>query len=290
MAEPLAVVADCDSQGNIDAWFPNAAPHQKAKALSNALNLPLNKVRVRKIAQGGPLAVGPTFFRASSSPASWPSGPGDPASWFTPARRTPWHPQGHSMITHIKTGVDKTGQVLARDITCYMDGGAYSSTGPIATSVPFLCMEQTYKLPNVRYKRLPDLHQQAGPGHDPGSRPGVRLRVDSQLDKMAEQLGLDPVEVRIKNSRETGERTPTDSVVQSCGLGECITSAVEAIGWSEKYGKLPKWRGLGLGTNSVQTGFPLGIRGGSQAFIKFNEDGGATVHLRGGGQRPGQTT
>ena len=40
------------------------------------------------------------------------------------------------MITTIKTGVDKDGKVLARDIVSYLDGGAYSSTGPIATSVP----------------------------------------------------------------------------------------------------------------------------------------------------------
>ena len=60
-------------------------------------------------------------------------------------------------------------------------------------------------------------------------------------------------------------------------MDETIQKAVEKSGFREKWGKLPPFHGIGIGTNSVQTGFPMGIRGGSQAFIKFNEDGEATV-------------
>ena len=181
------------------------------------------------------------------------------------------------MHTIIKTGMDQKGNVLAREITCYMDGGAYSSTGPIATSVPFLCREQAYKHPSVRFngyrvytnKPIGGMYRVHGRAFASG--------VDLQMDMMAEELGLDPLEVRLINSRETGETTPTGSKVQSCGMKECIEAAAEASGWDGKFNKLPKYRGIGLGTNSVQTGFPLGIRGGSAAIIKFNEDGGATL-------------
>jgi len=158
-----------------------------------------------------------------------------------------------------------------------MDGGAYSSTGPIATSVPFLCHEQTYKLENVRYNGYRVYTNKPVRGMIRVHGRGYAAGVDTQLDQIATELGKDPLEVRLINSRNSGEYTPTGSFVQSCGLKECITKAADKAGWKEKYGKLPKWRGIGLGTNSVQTGFPLGIRGGSQAFIKFNEDGGATV-------------
>jgi CO/xanthine dehydrogenase Mo-binding subunit len=83
--------------------------------------------------------------------------------------------------------------------------------------------------------------------------------------------------MRLVNARQAGEYTPSGSYVASCGLTECIEKAVKKAAWKEKYGKLPAWRGIGIGINSVQTGFPLGIRGGSQAFIKFNEDGGVTL-------------
>ena len=51
--EPYAVVAQFDQAGNLEIWMPNAGPHLKAKPLSNVLNMPLSKVRVRKIAIGG---------------------------------------------------------------------------------------------------------------------------------------------------------------------------------------------------------------------------------------------
>jgi len=60
-------------------------------------------------------------------------------------------------------------------------------------------------------------------------------------------------------------------------MDETILKAVEKSGFKKKWGKLPPFHGIGIGTNSVQTGFPMGIRGGSQSFIKFNEDGEATV-------------
>ncbi len=278
MAEPLAVVADCDSSGRLEAWFANAAPHQKAKALSNALGLPLNKVHIRKVAQGGAFGGRSDVFPGEFITALMALRNKRPVKLvYSREENSIATRQAHSMTVTIRTGVNRDGLVLAREVTAYMDGGAYSSTGPIATSVPFLCHEQTYKLENVRYngfrvytnKPIRGMYRCHGRAWATG--------VDTQLDRIAEELGKDPVEVRLINARETGEYTPTGSLVQSCGLRECIEKATEKAGWKEKYGRLPKWRGIGLGTNSVQTGFPLGIRGGSQAFIKFNEDGGVTV-------------
>ncbi|MCP4694789.1 MAG: molybdopterin-dependent oxidoreductase, partial [Desulfobacterales bacterium] len=101
--------------------------------------------------------------------------------------------------------------------------------------------------------------------------------VDAQLDMIADHLNIDPVEMRLINAREAGEYTNTKSFVASCAMKEAIQKAAEKTKWKDKWGKLPPYRGIGIGTNSVQTGFPMGIRGGSQAIIKFNEDGGATV-------------
>jgi len=278
MSEPLAVAANCDSAGNVEAWFPNAAPHQKAKALSNALGIPLNKIHVRKIAQGGAFGGRSDVFPGEFITALLALRNRRPVKLvYTREENSIATRQGHSMIVTIKTGVDLEGRVLARDVTAYMDGGAYSSTGPIATSVPFLCHEQTYKLPNVRYNGFRVYTNKPVRGMIRVHGRAWAAGVDTQLDRIAEELGKDPLEVRLLNAREPGEYTPTKSFVQSCGLKECIRKAAEKAGWKDKYGKLPKWRGIGLGTNSVQTGFPLGIRGGSQAFIKFNEDGGATV-------------
>lgn len=278
MTEPYTAVANPRGDGTLELWMPNAAPHQKAKALANALNMPLNKVIVRKCYIGGAFGGRSDVFPAEFIVALLALKTKRPVSLtYTREENSLATRKGHGMYTIIKTGVDETGKVLARELNCYMDGGAYSSTGPIATSVPFLCMEQCYQHPAVRFngyrvytnKPIGGMYRVHGRAFATG--------VDLQLDLIAEDLGLDPLDVRLVNARLPGQTTPTGSIVQSCGLRETIEAAAEAAGWADKYGKLPPWRGIGLGTNSVQTGFPLGIRGGSAAIIKFNEDGGATV-------------
>jgi CO/xanthine dehydrogenase Mo-binding subunit len=276
--EPYAAVARFDDAGNLEMWMPNAGPHMKSKPLANLLQMPLHKVRVRKITIGGAFGG-----RSEISPADYicallAKKSGRPVKIvYTREENSVNVRMGHALVTDIKTGVDRNGRVMARDITCYMDGGAYSSTGPIATSVPFLCMEQAYRMDNVRYNGYRIFTNKPVRGMIRMHGRSFACGIDVQLDMLGKELGIDPVTMRLVNARQAGEFTPTGSHVASCGLTECIEKAAEKAAWKEKYGRLPAWRGIGIGINSVQTGFPLGIRGGSQAFIKFNEDGGVTL-------------
>jgi 4-hydroxybenzoyl-CoA reductase subunit alpha len=286
MSEPLAVVANYTSEGVLEMWMPNAAPHMKAKALSNLLQMPLHKVHVRKIAIGGAFGGRSDIFPGEFICALLSIRTRQPVKLvYSREENTIATRQGHSMIAHIKTGVDRRGVVVARDMTLYMDGGAYSSTGPIATSVPFLCLEQVYRMPNVRYNGYRIYTTKPVRGMIRTHGRAFAGGIDMQLDMIAEELGVDAGEIRLRNATQVGDVTPTGSKVFSCALDETVKKAMDASGWKEKRGKqrselvegLPKWRGIGMGCNSVQTGFPMGIRGGSQAFIKFDEDGGATV-------------
>lgn len=276
--EPYAVTAQFDQSGNLEIWMPNAGPHLKAKPLSNALKIPLNKVRVRKITIGGAFGGRSEIAPADFICALLARKTGRPVKIvYTREENSIATRQAHSMTATIKTGVDREGRVVARDITCYMDGGAYSSTGPIAVSVPFLCMEQAYRMENVRYNGFRVLTNKPIRGMFRTHGRAFACGVDLQLDMLGEALGIEPVQMRLRNARQKGEYTPTKSFVASCGMTECIERSAEKAGWTKKFGKLPPYRGIGIGCNSVQTGFPMGIRGGSQAFIKFNEEGGVTV-------------
>ncbi len=278
MAEPYAVTAQFDQAGNLEIWMPNAGPHLKAKPLSNVLKMPLNKVRVRKIAIGGAFGGRSEIAPADVICALLAKKAHRPVKIvYTREENTVATRQAHSMITRIKTGVDRNGKVLARDITCHLDGGAYSSTGPIAVSVPFLCMEQAYRMDNVRYNGYRVLTNKPIRGMFRTHGRAFACGIDLQLDRLGQELGLDPLTMRLRNARQTGDYTPTKSYVASCGLTETIVKTGEKSRWQEKWGKLPPYHGIGIGCNSVQTGFPMGIRGGSQALIKLNEDGGATV-------------
>ena len=277
-AEPYAVVARFDHEDCLEIWCPNGGPHMKSKPLSNAFKIPLHKVKVKKISIGGAFGGRSEICPADYICSLLAQKTGRPVKiQFTREENTICTRQGHAMITTHKTGVDKEGRVLARETTCYMDGGAYSSTGPIATSVPFLSMEQAYRMDAVRYNGYRVYTNKPIRGMIRVHGRGFAVGLDTQLDMIAEHLGIDPVEMRLRNSRQLGDTTSTKSYVGSCAMDETIRKAVEKSGWNQKYGKLPKWHGIGIGTNSVQTGFPMGIRGGSQSFIKFNEDGEATI-------------
>ncbi len=277
-AEPYAVMARFDSEDCLEIWCPNGGPHMKSKPLSNAFKIPLHKVKVRKIAIGGAFGGRSEICPADFICALLAKKSGKPVKIeFTREENTIATRQGHAMITTHKTGVDREGRVLARETTCYMDGGAYSSTGPIATSVPFLSMEQAYRMESVRYNGYRVYTNKPIRGMIRVHGRGFAVGLDTQLDLIAEHLGIDPVEMRLRNSRQPGDYTNTKSYVASCAMDETIRKAAERAGWKEKWGKLPPFHGIGIGTNSVQTGFPMGIRGGSQCFIKFNEDGEATV-------------
>ena len=277
-AEPYAVVARFDHEDCLEVWCPNGGPHMKSKPLSNSFKIPLHKVKIRRIAIGGAFGGRSEICPADYICALLAKKTGCPVKiQFTREENTIGTRQGHAMITTHKTGVDKEGRVLARETTCYMDGGAYSSTGPIATSVPFLSMEQAYRMGSVRYNGYRVYTNKPIRGMIRTHGRGFACGLDTQLDMIAGHLGIDPVTIRLRNSRQPGEYTSTKSLVSSCAMDETIEKAVKASGWKEKWGKLPPFHGIGIGTNSVQTGFPMGIRGGSQSFIKFNEDGEATV-------------
>ena len=278
MGEPYAVAAQADANGNVEIWCPNAGPHMKSKPLSNVLQMPLNKVKVRKIAIGGAFGG-----RSEISPADFIccllalKSQRPVKIIYSREENTTCVRQGHGMVTTHTTGMDKDGRVVARHSVSYLDGGAYSSTGPIAVSVPFLCHEQTYKLENVRFNGVRVYTNKPVRGMIRIHGRSFACGVDTQLDMMAEELGLDPIDVRMVNARRPGEYTATKSFVESCGLIECIEKSVERSNFRQKHKEKKPYRGIGIGINSVQTGFPLGIRGGSQAMIKFNEDGGVTV-------------
>jgi 4-hydroxybenzoyl-CoA reductase subunit alpha len=240
--------------------------------------MPLHKVSVRKIAIGGAFGgrseISPVDFICAllTKKARRPV-----KIVYTREENSVNVRMGHALVTTMKTGVDREGRVMARDITCYMDGGAYSSTGPIATSVPFLCMEQAYRMDNVRYNGYRVFTNKPIRGMIRMHGRSFACGVDLQLNMLGEELGIDPVTMRLVNGRQKGDYTPTKSFVPSCGLTDCIKQVADKSGWEKKFGKLPPWRGIGIGINSVQTGFPLGIRGGSQALVKFNEDAGVTL-------------
>ncbi len=275
--ENYAVLANFDSTG-LDIWCPNAGPHMKARPLSNALGIPTSDVRVRKVAVGGHFGgrseISPADFMAAllSKKARRPV-----KLVYTREENFNCVRQVHSSITNCRVGVDSEGRITAVDMKVIMDGGAYASTGPIASSVAYIMIEEAYKFPNLRYEAIRAYTNKPPRGMYPHHPRTTYAGLELLLDSLAEKIGMDPLEFRIKNAVQEGYITPTRTVITSCAEVETMRLAAERAGWKEKRGHLPPYRGIGMGCSSMISGFPMGIRGGSAAFVRFNEDGDVTV-------------
>jgi 4-hydroxybenzoyl-CoA reductase subunit alpha len=181
---------------------------------------------------------------------------------------------------------------VAQQVKVINNSGAYRGSGVV---VIFLCwgfVMLCYRIPNLKYEGYsvytnnPVRAPQRGHG-----APNLRFAVESQMDSIAEELGIDPVEIRLKNARQKGDFLPNEDPVRNCGLVECIERAAEATQFRERYGKRKAQegqrirRGIGMGVSSYFSG-SLIYPNTSAAIVKLNDDG--TVSLLTGALDIGQ--
>jgi xanthine dehydrogenase molybdenum-binding subunit len=178
-------------------------------------------------------------------------------------------PTRQPTVITVRAGAKKDGTFTFRDIDFTHDNGGYTSWG---ATTPFVMMQgfsSLYRVPHVRmagrivYTNNPYSGAFRGYGN-----PQATFAVESANDLLAEKLGIDPYELRLKNAQEAGETTGQGLVLKSCGLRECLETAAERSGWKEKRGK-------------TETDRPNVKRGIGMASM-FHVGGGAKIYLSDG--------
>ena len=278
--EPYVSLASYDpSSRKLMMWMPHQSPFTRQKGLSNTLKLPLGSIRVLKShiggAFGGRSEVSPADFCAAFLSIQC----GRPVKISYSREETfSVTRQKHPWIIHIKMGAKRSGELLSSKIKIIANGGAYNSTGPIAISVSYAMLESIYRVPNVCYEAVRAYTNNPIRGAMKGH--GAQqffFAVESMLDMLAEKAGIDPLEIRLKNIVEEGETLHSGSSVPSCGLRETLLQTAQTTLFTEKWNRRSKNRGIGIGCGSMICGFNMGFRSGSGAYIKFNEEGEATL-------------
>ena len=187
----------------------------------------------------------------------------------------------HKFIMTVKTGIKKDGTITGRHFTNICDNGAYSDYGPVVTNVGGAMQGTLYRFMNYRYDgytvytNLPFGGAMRGIGN-----PQVHYAGETQLNMVAHRLGMDPLELRIKNAVRKGDETATGAVLKSCGLVECLEAAGEKIGWKEKRANPKPNRGLGIACGVHFTGVRLspGIDADfAGATMTVNDDGSVNL-------------
>jgi len=278
--EPYVAVANFQPAGKLEVWVPNQSPFSKRTALARTLQMNLSDIRLHPIEIGGAFGGLSEMGSAEFCAALLSKKARRPVKLVYSREQTMIAiRQKHPMEITVKTGMTKDGLITAKDLRILADGGAYHSTSGIALTNPFIMFLALYRIPNVSYEAI-RVYTNKGPrgamrGH---GNQQLRFADGAQLDWMAEELGLDPLEVRLKNAVQSGDVLLNGAKVHSCGFSESLEKVGEKSGWKEKRQSTPQpYRGIGVGAGIHICGFDLGVRSKSGAIIKFNEDGKANI-------------
>ena len=281
--EPYAVASSFQTSGELEVWVPNASPFTRKRALSNLLRLPMDNVRVHHVFIGGHFGGRSELISGDYCASLLSMKTGRPVRITYTREETLCNTrQKHAFAMNVRTGVRGDGTLVAQSIQVVGDGGAYVSTGAIAVTVPAVMLLSVYRVPAFLYEahRVYTNKPPCGAMRGHGNQQ-LRFAIERQMDMIASDLGMDPVELRLKNAVRSGDVLPYGSKVFSCGLEESVREAVRASNWEHRASYEeppggPGW-GVGLGVASIISGFSMGVRTLSAAFIKFNEDAQATL-------------
>lgn len=168
------------------------------------------------------------------------------------------HRGRHPVLMWVRTGVDVGGRICAMHFRTALDGGAYGSYGPASTLYTGALQTTTYAIPAYRFEGARVFTNKApcGPKRGHGT-PQPRFALEVHLDKLAEQIGLDPVELRRRNYVKPFTRTVNWLRITSCGLEEVTDRVLEASRYSRRE-RLPG-HGVGFAVSSYMCGAGLPI-------------------------------
>ena len=259
--EQHAAIAHFDTDEKLTLWSSTQTPHYVHRALAKVLEMPASHIRVIATPNGGGFGGKSDPFNHEMAVAKLAMITGRPVK-ITLTREEVFycHRGRHPVLMWVKTGVKKDGAITAMHFRSFLDGGAYGSYGVASTFYTGALQTVTYEVPRYKFEGLRVFTNKppCGPKRGHGT-PQPRFALEAQIDKIAEQLGLDPVDMRRRHLVKPNTITANYLRVGSIGLGECIDKVVEASDWKNKFKKLGYGKGIGFASSSYICGAGLPI-------------------------------
>jgi 4-hydroxybenzoyl-CoA reductase alpha subunit len=265
--EQHAAVAHFDSDGKITLWSSTQTPHYVHRALAKVLGLPASHIRVIATPNGGGFGGKSDPFNHEIVVCKLSMITGRPVKCTLTREEVFYCHRGrHPVLMRVKTGVKNDGAITAMHFQSYLDGGAYGSYGVASTFYTGALQTVTYNVPRYKFQGIRTFTNKppCGPKRGHGT-PQPRYALEVQLDKIAEQLQLDPVEIRRRHLVAPNTVTANYLRIGSMGLGACIDKVVEGSRWHERFSwdqnnrKLPFGKGIGIACSSYICGAGLPI-------------------------------
>lgn len=264
--EPHSTIAQVEGD-RITVWTSSQDPFTLREHLADIFRVPFNKVRIIVPyvggGYGGKLSVKTEPIAVA---LAWKTR--RPVKIVNSVEESFKTVTRHPARIRIKTGVSRDGRLIARECEIHMETGAYADAGPrVAQKAGYRALGP-YRIPHVKTDAYTVYTNTVPAGAFRGfGTPQVTWAYESQMDIIAEKLGIDALEFRLKNLLKKGESyTPGDTPVD-CDLKEGLLSAARAIGWKRKSGNNT---GKGLGCCMKDGGGTYKV---SSAVVKITPDG-----------------
>jgi 4-hydroxybenzoyl-CoA reductase subunit alpha len=281
--EQHAALADWSPDGKLTLWSSTQTPHYVHRALARVLELPPSRIRVIATPNGGGFGGKSDPFSHEIVVAKLAMLTGRPVK-ITLTREEVFycHRGRHPTLMWVKTGVTREGRITGMHFRTLLDGGGYGSYGVASTYYTGALQTVTYRVERYKFEGARAFTNKApcGPKRGHGT-PQPRFALEVHMDKLAEDLGMDPAELRLRHLAPPNSVTANYLRIGSMGLGACIEKVTAGAGWKARRGRLGPGRGLGLACSSYLSGAGLPIYWNdmphSGVQLKCDRGGGVTV-------------
>ena len=270
-------------------------PHICRRILGEAFGMPWGKFRVVKPFIGGGFGNKQDVTIEPLAVAMSMAVGGEPVMVELQREESiAWTRVRHAISYKVKLGIKKDGTITALEMDAVSNNGAYASHGHSIAGKGAGILQSLYKMPNMEYNSKTVYTNTASAGAMRGyGVPQVIFAMESIIEKAAKELGIDSVDLRIKNLVEPNTENPVSHVMFfSNKLKECVEEGMKNFGWHERKKQADSQktgdfrRGVGMAVFAYATGvYPKSLEIGG-CRLTLNQDG--TVKLMVGATEIGQ--
>jgi CO/xanthine dehydrogenase Mo-binding subunit len=281
--EPHAVVAQMSPAGRLTVWSASQSPYTQRNLFAEALGLSHQDIRVITPSVGGGFGgkAGVTMEIMGAALATTVKGHPVKVHWSREQEFTNTY-QRQGVRARLKVGARRDGTITALQHTLHWDAGAYVEYGANVVNAAGISATGPYRIANVQldslciYTNLPPGGPYRGFGYSE-----FMFGLESHLDRLAHELGIDPVALRRHNAIVAGDELPYGSKMNPSGLLEAIDRAAAAIDWGVEEPAPARNVRVGKGFAVFWKAPAMPPNAGSAAFLKFNEDGSINITVSG---------
>ncbi|MBE2239963.1 MAG: xanthine dehydrogenase family protein [Caldilineaceae bacterium] len=231
--QPEAGVAWVRPDGCIEVTCPGQWMHEERAQIAHALGLPDAQIVVRHATVGGAFGGREDIsIQIALALATWKTGRPVKTIWSR-AESIVGHHKRHPYIIQAKWGATRDGKIVAAQMDLTSDCGAYAYTSTKVLGNSLMAALGPYQIPNVHVvARTVYTNNTPGGAFRGFGGPQGHFAAELQVNKLAEALGLDPVELRMRNLWQEGMTLPTKSPLPpGCTVTEVVAAAAERAGW-----------------------------------------------------------